>query len=62
LDAYRIIAENAAPHLEDNGRIAVEIGHQQRDDVTGLFLGAGYRLIEALSDLGGNDRVLIFAQ
>lgn len=62
LDAYRIIAENAAPHLEDNGRIAVEIGHQQRDDVTGLFLGAGYRLIEALSDLGGNDRVLIFAR
>ncbi|BCH22761.1 peptide chain release factor N(5)-glutamine methyltransferase [Mesorhizobium sp. L-8-3] len=60
LDAYRIIAAGAAPHLEGNGRIAVEIGHRQRDDVTGLFLEAGYRLTEALSDLGGNDRVLVF--
>lgn len=62
LDAYRVIAGGAALHLEDDGRIAVEIGHRQKEDVTELFLGAGYRLIEALSDFGGNDRALIFAR
>jgi release factor glutamine methyltransferase len=60
LDAYRAIAEGAADHLEQDAIIAVEIGFRQRDDVTALFERAGYRLVKAERDLGGNDRVLVF--
>ena len=60
LDAYRAIASQAGAYLETSGRIAVEIGHTQKSDVTELFLAAGYRFIEARSDLAGRDRVLIF--
>ncbi len=60
LDAYRIIAAGAAGHLEEGGRIALEVGHRQKDAVEALFRGAGYRLEQAARDLGGNDRVLVF--
>lgn len=60
LDPYRIIAARAAGFLESEGRVAVEIGYNQRSDVVGIFVGAGYRLGGAFVDLGGNDRALIF--
>jgi release factor glutamine methyltransferase len=60
LDAYRTIATQAKAHLEAAGRLAVEIGHTQRLDVTGLFEAAGFRLLEARRDLAGRDRVLVF--
>jgi len=60
LGPYRIIAAEAARFLEAEGRIAVEIGHTQRQEVTDIFASAGYVLAGAFRDLGGNDRVLIF--
>lgn len=60
LGPYRIIAAEAARFLEAEGRIAVEIGHTQRQEVTDIFAAAGYVLAGAFGDLGGNDRVLIF--
>jgi release factor glutamine methyltransferase len=60
LDAYRAIASQAGAYLETAGRIAVEIGHTQKRDVTELFLAAGYRFVDAGEDLAGRDRVLIF--
>jgi release factor glutamine methyltransferase len=60
LDAYRAIAAGAAGHLVDGGRIALEIGYRQKVPVEALFSGAGYRLSQALRDLGGNDRVVVF--
>ena len=42
LSPYRIIAAEAAGFLETEGRIAVEIGHTQRIEVTGIFAAAGY--------------------
>ncbi len=60
LDAYRTIATQAKAHLEAAGRLAVEIGHTQRLDVTGLFEAVGFRLLEARQDLAGRDRVLVF--
>jgi release factor glutamine methyltransferase len=62
LDAYRAIAGGAAGHLETAGRIAVETGFLQKRAVDTIFGHAGYRLVEATRDLGGNDRVLIFAR
>lgn len=61
LDAYRRIAEGALPHLYEGGAVAVEIGFDQKEAVTELMAGKGFRLVEAASDLGGNDRVLVFA-
>jgi release factor glutamine methyltransferase len=61
LDSYRIIAEGAAAHLRDGGRVAVEIGHTQRQAVGQLFAGAGYRLIATHRDLAGSERVMVFS-
>jgi release factor glutamine methyltransferase len=60
LDPYRAIAAEAAEFLEAQGKVAVEIGHTQKTEVTGIFAAAGYRLAGAYRDLGGNDRVLVF--
>ena len=60
LGPYRIIAAEAAGFLEAGGRVAVEFGHTQRNEVTEIFSAAGYRLAGAFCDLGGNDRVLVF--
>jgi release factor glutamine methyltransferase len=60
LNPYRIIAAEAARFLEAEGRIAVEIGHTQSNDVNNIFRAAGYAAGEVFGDLGGNDRVLVF--
>lgn len=60
LDAYRIIAKHGADHLEPDGIIAVEIGNTQKLEVTQLFENAGFSLVNALADLAGNDRVVVF--
>ena len=47
--------------LDDDGRVAVEIGHTQRNEVTSIYSRQpATRLIAAHRDLGGNDRVLCF--
>lgn len=61
LDVYRILARGARGHLEAGGPVAVEVGSTQKADVTDLFRQAGFSLIEAYRDLGGNDRALVFA-
>ncbi|RWM84843.1 MAG: peptide chain release factor N(5)-glutamine methyltransferase [Mesorhizobium sp.] len=61
LSPYRIIAAVAAGFLEAEGRIAVEIGHTQRKEVTDIFSASGYVPAGVFRDFGGNDRVLIFA-
>jgi release factor glutamine methyltransferase len=60
LSPYKIIAAEAAGFLETEGKVAVEIGHTQRNEVTDIFAATGYVSGGAFVDLGGNDRVLIF--
>lgn len=60
LDPYRVIAAEAAAFLEAQGKVAVEIGHTQKNEVSGIFAAAGYTLNAAHCDLAGNDRVLVF--
>jgi release factor glutamine methyltransferase len=62
LDAYRLISEGAHRCLAAGGTIGVEIGYDQKDAVTGIFQRAGYRLIKAVRDIAGNDRVLMFQE
>ncbi|MBB4185785.1 peptide chain release factor N(5)-glutamine methyltransferase [Sinorhizobium terangae] len=60
LNAYRAIALHADRHLETDGVIGLEIGFDQKQAVTALFVAQGFRLHDSAKDLGGNDRVLVF--
>jgi release factor glutamine methyltransferase len=62
LDAYRRIAAGAGGYLEHDGRVAVEIGFDQRQDVIGIFEAEGFALAKSARDLGGNDRALMFTR
>lgn len=58
LDAYRAIASGAPAHLQDGGRLLVEIGPTQGAAVMALFLAAGLGDVHVLPDLDGRDRVV----
>jgi release factor glutamine methyltransferase len=62
LDAYRVIAAGSASHLEENGIVAVEIGHTQKDAVTRVFAEAGFEPGGVYPDLAGTERVLVFSR
>jgi release factor glutamine methyltransferase len=62
LDAFREIASGADAHLEPGGKIALEIGHDQKMDVSALFERAGFSLAEAVQDLSGHTRALLFSR
>lgn len=61
LEPYRVIAQASRDHLIQDGMILVEMGKGQGGDVRAIFAEAGYRFVEAVKDLGGIERVLIFA-
>ena len=56
---YRIIAGQAQNYLNANGRVIVEIGHLQGNDVKNLFLQAGFADVQILQDLDGRDRAIV---
>lgn len=58
LDAYRILARQAAAHLSPGGRLMVEIGHTQAEPVENLFQAAGWAGIRVSNDLAGKNRVI----
>lgn len=60
LKYYRRIAEGARKYLNPGGKIYLEIGYDQADDVKKIFENGGYTHIETVKDLGGNDRVIVF--
>lgn len=60
LDAYRAIAADAAPFLEDDGLVAVEVGYDQPAAVEAIFKGEGFSLAGAADDLSGQRRALVF--
>lgn len=62
LDPYRVIATQSAKHLERDGRVAVEVGFDQKEQVERLFSEAGYRLTQTGIDLGGHQRALVFCR
>lgn len=58
LDFYRIIAENAEHFLKENGKIYLEIGYNQRESVSKLFVNK-FKDVKCIKDLAGLDRVII---
>lgn len=59
LAPYRIIAGQAQHYLSENGRVIVEIGYLQGNDVQNLFLNAGFVSVQILQDLDAKDRVIV---
>jgi release factor glutamine methyltransferase len=60
LAAYRAIAQQAGNHLSPAGRIVVEIGWGQEDDVAEIFTTQGFKLQAKRADLSGITRALQF--
>ncbi|WP_022726672.1 peptide chain release factor N(5)-glutamine methyltransferase [Fodinicurvata sediminis] len=61
LAAYRVLARQLPRLLEPEGTAALEIGHEQADDVFELFHAAGAGSVELLTDLGGRSRCLMLS-
>ena len=60
LDLYRKIAKEAYKHIENGGYLVLEIGYDQKNDVTKLLENEKkYVNIETIKDLSGNDRCII---
>lgn len=60
LNAYRDIAAGCRTHLEEDGVVAVEVGHDQADAVEEIFVSQGLLLEQKARDLGGVMRALLF--
>lgn len=60
LKFYKIIIEEAKKYLEENGKLILEIGYDQKEEVENLIKQSGqYKKIEVIKDLSQNDRVII---
>lgn len=62
LDPYRAIASGAAAHLAAKGRVLVEIGAGQANDIEAIFVAAGFAAGDRHRDLAGHERVLTFTR
>ena len=60
LKFYNIIHNNLRNYLNDGGMIIMEIGEGQKDILISMF--NDFNLVEAVEDLAGNDRILIFSK
>ena len=58
LDAYRAISQSAPARLLSGGRLIVEIGPTQAQQVAAMLARAGLCDIQILQDLDGRDRVV----
>lgn len=58
LDFYRRITKQSLQVLEKGGLLAFEIGYDQKDQVMGILLESGFKQVECIKDLSGNDRVV----
>ncbi len=62
LSVYRVIAHHAQGYLSAEGRVLVEIGWKQGDDVKAIFADAGWAEVGVIHDLGGAPRVVSAAK
>ncbi len=59
LVCLRHLVQNVWPYLKPGGHLIMEIGYNQKNDVTALAMAAGrYEAISVRKDYGGNDRVI----
>jgi release factor glutamine methyltransferase len=59
LDSLREVVSGARAHLAAHGRLLLEHGHDQRDEIVALAAPLGWRVVQAHADLAGHARVLV---
>tara|TARA_Y200000002_G_C22547991_1_gene606903 strand:+ start:47 stop:904 length:858 start_codon:yes stop_codon:yes gene_type:complete len=60
LDAYKQIAKNSKKFLNNDGYVCLEIGFNQKNDVSRIFVLNKFKKIYELKDLSNRDRLLVF--
>ena len=58
LDFYRIIAAEGKKYLTREGKVFVEIGYDQGEEVKKIFEDEGYIHVDVVRDFAGNERVV----
>ncbi|SMY09624.1 peptide chain release factor N(5)-glutamine methyltransferase [Flavimaricola marinus] len=59
LAAYRAIFGSIGPYLAESGRVVVEIGPDQAQDVSQIAQKHGFETLAVIRDLDGRDRVIV---
>ena len=60
LKFYKIIIENAYKYVKNEGKVFLEIGYDQKNELINLFKENNhYENIYSKKDLGGNDRIIV---
>ena len=59
LMCYRAIFSSAGPFLTEDGRLIVEIGPDQAEDVQAIASVRGFETVAVVPDLDGRDRVVV---
>ena len=60
LEAYKQIAKTSKKFLNNNGYVCLEIGFEQKNDVSKIFALNSFEKICELKDFSNKDRVLVF--
>ena len=58
LEAYKYILNGAKKLLKPNGKLILEIGYNQRDDVSNLLKSNNYKNITFIKDINNKDRII----
>lgn len=59
LDFYRLLASESADHLAPSGKLMLEFGDGQQDQLRSLFTASGWSIDSILNDLSARPRILI---
>lgn len=60
LKFYKIIIENAYKYIKNEGKVFLEIGYDQKNELINLFKENNhYENLYSKKDLGGNDRIIV---
>lgn len=60
LKFYKLIIENAYKYIKNEGKVFLEIGYDQKNELINLFKENNhYENIYSKKDLGGNDRIIV---
>ena len=62
LGAYRAILNGITQHMTEGGRLLMEIGPTQAEEVSVLVLTAGFSMVDVIQDLDGRDRIVMAIQ
>lgn len=56
---YRIIAENSKKYLKKGGKLVLEIGYDQGEEVSDMLFKNGFSPVSVIKDLAHLDRVIV---